>query len=110
MTTFPTDTAIQAAPRASYLQRELSNPKDEGALAGYVGEIARPTDQILMGLGGDLTHYEKLLRDDQVHACFQQRRRAVTQCEWQVTAGGESELDQAAAALLDAQLRRIEIF
>lgn len=74
-------------------------------LSAFIGEIKRPSDELLASLGGDLTHYERLLRDDQVYSTFQQRRRAVTSREWEVVPGGDAPADKAAAEFLGEQLR-----
>ena len=58
--------------------------------------------------GGNVTLYDELLRDDQIGPCFQQRRRAVTQSEWDVEPGGTSPADKAAAEDLREQLQRIQ--
>lgn len=76
-------------------------------LSAYIGEILRPRDEVLSSLGGDLAHYERLMRDHQVRSCFQQRRDAVVQCEWAVEAGGDAPIDQVAADFLETQLNAI---
>lgn len=77
-------------------------------LGGYLNEIARPSDPILQSLGGNLKQYETLKRDDQVHTTFQQRRRAVTACDWGVEPGGEAPVDIEAADFLKEQLGNID--
>lgn len=70
--------------------------------------LLEPGDSILTGKGGgDLKAYAELLRDDQVMACFQQRRLAVVSAEWEVEAGGESPLDKQAAEFMKEQLEHI---
>ena len=76
-------------------------------LGGYVGEVKKPGDDLLQSLGGDLKHYEKLLRDEQVSSTFQQRRRAVVSAEWEVEPGGEAAADKAASDFIDEMLRHI---
>jgi phage gp29-like protein len=80
----------------------------DGAMTGYVNEIASSGDSVLNSLGGDLTQYEKLLSDDRVHTTFQQRRRAVTSTEWDVEPGGDSPADKAAAEDAKEQLEAIK--
>lgn len=89
---------------------------EEAAAAGdgrditedYVSELRAPRDEILRGRGrGDLEIYEKVLRDDQVMSCWQQRRRAAIAREWFVEPGGPSALDQAAADFLTEQLKAL---
>jgi phage gp29-like protein len=77
---------------------------------GFVSplQLLQPTDTVLRSRGGgDLRLYEELLRDDQVKATWQQRQLAVTSAEWEVIAGGESALDQAAADFIREQLSAI---
>jgi len=61
-------------------------------------DLLQPQDSVLMARGaGDLKIYEEVLRDDQVMATFQQRRRAVISRDWEVEAGGKSRVDKRAA-------------
>lgn len=77
-----------------------------GFVAGNL--IEQPEDQVLLSRGGgDLRLYEELLRDDQVHMAFQQRRLAVVSAEWEVDPGGKRARDKAAAEFLREQLKRI---
>ncbi len=77
-------------------------------LTGFVGEVMQPGDPLLRSLGGDLKHYELLLRDDQVASTFQQRRRAVISTEWEVLAASDRAEDKAAAEDLEEQLHRVK--
>ncbi len=54
-----------------------------------------------------LTSYPGLLRDDQVYACFQQRRLAVVSADWSVEPGGESPQDKKAALALEENLKQL---
>ena len=77
---------------------------------GFVSplQLLQPTDTVLRTRGGgDLRLYEELLRDDQVKATWQQRQLAVTSAEWEVIAGGESAIDQAAAEFVREQIKAI---
>ncbi len=70
--------------------------------------ILEPQDDVLLGRGGgDLKVYEELLRDDQVAACFQQRRLAVISAEWDVEPGGDRPIDEEAAQSLKENLAAI---
>lgn len=74
----------------------------------YAGGMLIPTDRVLQGRGGgDLLIYEQVLSDPQVKACFEQRRNAVTSCEWQVDAGGDRPIDKKAADHAEEQIKRI---
>ena len=73
----------------------------------WSGKTLANADQILQSRGGgDLALYEEVLRDDQVYACFQQRILAQISREWSVEAGGEREIDRAAAEFIRNQLGR----
>jgi phage gp29-like protein len=77
-------------------------------LDAFVGEIMPNEDRVLLSLGGDLSEYEKLLRDGQVASCLQQRRDAVIAREWKVTPGRDDELSKKAADSLRKQLDNIK--
>ncbi len=75
--------------------------------AAFVGELAESRDEVLRIHGnGDLSIYERLLRDDQVHATFQQRRTSVVSLPWIVEPGGPTPRDEEAADFLREQLKR----
>ena len=74
---------------------------------GYVSELLVSQDPVLASQGGDLQVYEKVLRDDQVFSTFQQRRMAVTSCEWEVFPGGTKRIDKKAADFLQEVLENI---
>lgn len=64
-------------------------------------------DTVMLQRGRDFTLYDELLRDDQVKATFQQRRSAVTSCDWVVDPASDSPADVAAADHLREQLGRL---
>ncbi len=67
-----------------------------------------PQDDVLLIQGNNnLIAYEQLLRDDQVASTFQQRRLALTSCEWEVQPGGDAPADKTAADFLNEQLDRL---
>ena len=63
----------------------------------WVGALSQPADPLLRKVGADVKIYEELLSDWQVKSVWQQRQRAVVSREWQVDAGGDRPIDQAAA-------------
>lgn len=65
------------------------------------------SDAVLQRAGG-LLGYEKMLQDDQVSACFAQRRHAVISRPWTVTPGGTSRKDKLAAKLVEETLKNLE--
>src|SRR5690606_21614722 len=76
---------------------------------GYVDPmmLLRPQDSVLRLRGnGNYELYREVLRDDQVQACFAQRRLAVVSREWEVVPGGDTPADEEAAEFLREQLRR----
>lgn len=75
---------------------------------GYVrDDLVYPQDRLLQAKGGDIAVYEDVLSDDQVKACFEQRRLAVVSREWVVEPGGPSRLDRKAADFMREQLNNI---
>ena len=74
----------------------------------FVGPLMIPADRVLKARGaGDLLIYEQVLSDTQVKACFEQRRSAVTSCEWQVDAASDRPIDKQAAEFVEQQLKKI---
>src|SRR5690606_4453117 len=67
-----------------------------------------PQDTVLAQKGRDYRVYREVLRDDQCKATFQQRRDAVTSCEWTVEPGGKRAIDKKAADSLRAQLEALD--
>jgi phage gp29-like protein len=75
---------------------------------GFTGPLLTPYDSVLRNRGGhDLVIYEQVLSDPEVKATFGQRQLAVTQCEWQVDAGGDKRIDRQAAEFLRGELNAI---
>ncbi|MGB0747173.1 MAG: DUF935 domain-containing protein [Magnetospiraceae bacterium] len=91
-----------------YAEIAASGSDAERYLNAYVQEIAITEDPILKSLGGDLSHYERLLTDPQIFSTFQQRRRAVTSTEWEVEPGGTSRQSKKAADFLRENLSAIK--
>lgn len=79
---------------------------DHGILMSkaYTHMLMENPDSVLQQRGRDMRLYDELLRDDQVKPCFQQRRLAVTQSEWDVEPASESSEDKAAAEFIKEQL------
>lgn len=74
---------------------------------GYLGPLLIPQDRLLRMRGDDYRVYENLLSEPQVQAVLQQRRLAITQCEWRVDPASEDAVDKKAADFLKTQLERI---
>lgn len=72
-------------------------------------DLLAPEDDVITGLGGidSLFYYKELLRDDQVHSTFQQRRLRVISTETVVDAGGDGPLDETAADAFREQMVRL---
>lgn len=69
-----------------------------------------PQDTILMLEGrGDLRTYEKVLQDEQVKSCMQQRVTALTGCEWDVLAGDDRRISKKAADFVKDTLQSIPL-
>lgn len=92
-------------PNAAPAKADLALRSDGSLdLANFVGEVLPSSDAVLLSLGGDLKEYQKLRRDDQVKALFQQRQDKLVESEWEVVPGGEDARDKAAADFLREQL------
>ncbi|MEI2428682.1 DUF935 family protein [Lysobacter yananisis] len=91
------------------LGREIATTRDGMDITrGYTGPLLLPNDSVLRNRGGyDLQIYEHVYSDDEVKATFSQRQLAVTQCEWQVEAGGDRRVDKQAAEWLRQQLHAV---
>jgi len=90
------------------LNREIATTADGIDITrGYLGPLLTPYDSVLRNRGGDLTLYEQVFSDAEVKAVFAQRQLAVTQCEWQVDAGGKRAIDKAAADFMRDQINAI---
>lgn len=91
--------------------REVATTLDgRDVTRGYVDglPILPPTDVVLQARGaGNYKIYEDILRDDQVLATFQNRRRAVVSREWEVLPGGKMRRDKQAADFITDMLEHI---
>lgn len=72
----------------------------------WVQELEQPRDPRLLQ-AVDWGVYDRILLDDQVQSCFQQRRAAVTSRAWEVVPGDKTPAAQAAADALTDDLKRI---
>ncbi len=75
-----------------------------GVFSDYMYDMLTPTDTVLASIGGDYKVYDEILRDDQVKACFQQRRLAVISSDLIVEPGGDSLQDIACAKALKKEI------
>lgn len=90
-------------------QGELTQRDDDMQyLAGPYARLLMPDDSVLTFKGGDYSLYRETLRDDACMAPFEQRRLAVTKCEWTVDAGASDAQSKAAADWLKEQLQSLE--
>jgi phage gp29-like protein len=74
---------------------------------GYLGNIRINEDKVLQSVGGQLSIYEDVYRDDRVKSCLQQRITAVTSRDYDVRAGGDSALDKKATEAADEMIRSL---
>ena len=76
----------------------------------WMGPLQRSQDSVLNTRGGSgssaLELYEELLRDDQVSACFQQRRLAVVSREWDVRPGRRRFMEPSAQDIKAAEFAK----
>lgn len=88
--------------------REIATIKGRKDITrGYIGPLLDPQDSVLRQQRFNYEIYEELLRDDQVKACLQQRRSAVTSSEYEVSPGGEKRIDKVAADFIRDLLETI---
>lgn len=100
-------TEIQAPPKPA--EGELTARTDDfGLLADPYTKLLTPDDTVLVWKGGDYGLYRETLRDDACMAPFEQRRLAVTKCEWTVDAGADDAQSKAAADWMREQLQSLE--
>lgn len=73
----------------------------------FMGALREMQDTVLRRLGNNYETYRELRRDDQVHACFQQRRLALTGRPLIIQPGGTDAKSAAAADFLRENLAAI---
>jgi phage gp29-like protein len=73
----------------------------------YSSELVDAKDTVLDDKGGSHELFAKILSDDQVKSCIQQRRTALTSKEIEVVAGGDDPASKEAAEFLELQLEKI---
>ncbi len=101
-----------AGGRAPRLPAELTAPiattgDGRDITRAYIGELEQPRDPRL-SQSVDWGVYERILMDDQVKSCMEQRIRAVVSRDWSVTPGNEDDARSVhASERMEAQLRRI---
>lgn len=100
------------AGRSGRLPAELSTPiattgDGRDITRSWVGELEQPRDPRLLS-SIDWGVYDRILLDDQVKSCMEQRIRAVVSRDWSVTAGDEADPRSVKAAeAMSDQLERI---
>jgi phage gp29-like protein len=99
----------ETKPQKPDLSELASTRNGRDITRGYIDGLPYITssDAVLLRAGG-LLGYEKMLQDDQVSACFAQRRNAVISQPWSVTPGGTSRKDKLAAALVEDTLKSLD--
>ncbi|PHY20805.1 DUF935 family protein [Caulobacter sp. BP25] len=73
----------------------------------FMGALREIQDTVLARLGNNYAAYRELRRDDQVHACFQQRRLALTSRQVLIKPGADDPASVAAADFLRENLAQI---
>ena len=72
-------------PRLGEIARDSHGLGHIGTRSGaFTDALLDNPDSVLASRGADLAIYDEMLRDDQVKSTLQQRRAAVTRCEWEV--------------------------
>lgn len=101
-----TDTT--ATPAIPEVERQIATiGQGRDITRGYLGPLLVPQDRLLNRRGDDYRVYENVLSEPQVAAVLQQRRLAITQCEWRVDPASEARVDKQAANFVRQQLERI---
>lgn len=89
------------------LAQEIATTRDGRDITQpWIAELQEARDPLLFQ-SVDWGVYDRIFRDDQVKATWQQRTLAVVSREWDVIAGGEEEIDQKAADALKQNLTDI---
>jgi phage gp29-like protein len=91
--------------------REIATTQDGRDITrGYIPQdfLLLPQDTVLSLQGGNYEIYKDVLKDDQVGACFQQRRTALISKEWVVNPASEKRLDKKAADFIKETLKNIQ--
>ena len=90
------------------LEQEMATEDHGYAMTtAYTTMLIENPDTVLRNRGPSFAVYDELLRDDQVKACFQQRRSGLTSASWHVDPATESPEDIAAAEFLHEQIERV---
>ena len=86
------------------LAQEIATTRDGRDITQpWIAELQEARDPLLFR-SVDWGVYDKIFRDDQVKATWQQRTLAVVSREWDVIAGGEAPIDEKAADALKQNL------
>lgn len=101
-------TDYQNTPSLPQADREVATiGQGRDITRGYLGPLLVPQDRLLNLRGDDYRVWENILSEPQVQATLQQRRLAITQCEWRVDPASEARVDKKAAEFLRLQLEKI---
>lgn len=105
--TNPARAAAAARPPAE-LTAEIASTRDgRDITAPFLGELLEFRDRRLLG-AVDWGVYDRILLDDQVKSCLEQRRSAVVAREWGLIPGAADARAKAAADALEANLLKID--
>lgn len=94
-------------PKAPVMGEVASSARDDVA-AGWAGDLAAHTDDVLKRGAAGFEVHRKTLADWQVHTTLQQRRNAIIAKEWEVLPGGTRRADRVAAAFMEEQLEHLK--
>lgn len=97
----------EAAPKPEL--RQIATLRTDFLRRYSFGDLLEPEDDILQTKGGGSWDiYDRIASDDQVFACFQQRRLAVVSCEWEVIPGDDRRVSRKAADFLRETLEALQ--
>ncbi len=107
MATTDPKAAEAATPPAPELREVAISAAGIDITIPFMGALREIQDTVLARLGNNYAAYRELRRDDQVHACFQQRRLALTSRPLLIKPGAEDAASVAAADFLRENLEQI---
>ena len=107
MATENTPDVTDAKPAAPELREIAISVAGVDITQPFMGALREIQDTVLKRLGNNYAVYQELRRDDQVHACFQQRCLAATSRPVVVKPGAEDPMSVAAADHLRTNLEQI---
>lgn len=92
--------------KKAVVRPEVTGLRQQPYAAYYKDLVADNTNEAMQGMF-DQSVYDKLLRDDQVHAAMTQRIASVIGAEWRVERGGDDDKSRKAAEFLEENIKAL---